>query len=465
MGLSVLQFAVRTFVTVLLALARSYDSDIAVNGDSSEQQIEAAFRKLMRKVHPDKGGRNEDAQRLQQAREDWRVDLGKAPAATARGEVPVLPIAEESAGSSFRLHAAAVLLTYQNFTEALWQDFLLWIPTQLKEWSAKHWCATLETCKSKKLHVHLMLQFRSTIDRRNLSCFVFEGLRPNASEGGRDLCGEGLGGRRFQLSVDRGFFYVWADKIGTVRDNAGDPCVAGNYQPAWTDIKFKYQVLGKWPETLWKKYMLTHDVYQEYIFLTRDGIGGRKRNLDLCRAKEEADEAALEIEARVKRIKGNPTLFKPFPRIVEAENWLMMFQQDALRYPILIAKGPSRAGKTEWAKSLFRCPLELKIGSLTHFPDGMREFNRKKHDGIVLDDVRDLAFLSEHQDKLQGKYDTLVEFATTPGGTCSYKKDLYAVPIVATVNFSTANLDMLDTHDWMSNPGNRIIIEYQGFQY
>ena len=169
MGLSVLQFAVRTFVTVLLALARSYDSDIAVNRDSSEQQIEAAFRKLMRKVHPDKGGRNEDAQRLQQAREDWRVALGKAPAATARGEVPVLPIAEESAGSSFRLQATAVLLTYQNFTEALWQDFLLWIPTQLKEWTAKHWCATLETCKSKKLHVHLMLQFRSKIDRRNLS--------------------------------------------------------------------------------------------------------------------------------------------------------------------------------------------------------------------------------------------------------------------------------------------------------
>ena len=88
----------------------------------------------------------------------------------------------------------------------------------------------------------------------------------------------------------------------------------------------------------------------------------------------------------------------------------------ALRYPLLLVLGPSHTGKTEWAKSLFCKPLELKIGTLEHFPEKMREFDRNFHDGLVLDDVRDLKFLSDHQDKLQGKYDSRVEFASTPGG-------------------------------------------------
>ena len=49
--------------------------------------------------------------------------------------------------------------------------------------------------------------------------------------------------------------------------------------------------------------------------------------------------------------------------------------------------------------------LVLQIGSLIQLPDSMRKFSKKKHDGLLLDDVRDFLFLSEHQEKLQGKYD------------------------------------------------------------
>ena len=61
--------------------------------------------------------------------------------------------------------------------------------------------------------------------------------------------------------------------------------------------------------------------------------------------------------------------------------------------------GRSRKGKTEWACSLFKNPLLLRIGSLTHFPEQMRNFKRGFHDGVVLDDLRDLRFLTEHQDR------------------------------------------------------------------
>ena len=51
-----------------------------------------------------------------------------------------------------------------------------------------------------------------------------------------------------------------------------------------------------------------------------------------------------------------------------------------------------------------------------HFPDGIRNFDRKRHDGIVLDDVRDFYFLVYHQEKLQGKVGRSVTFFETPSG-------------------------------------------------
>ena len=130
------------------------------------------------------------------------------------------------------------------------------------------------------------------------------------------------------------------------------------------------------------------------------------------------------------------------------------------RYPILVIWGKSFTGKTEFAHSLFKKALELKLGALTHFPEKMRQFDNDVHDGIILDDVRDLNFCSEHQDKLQGKYSGSVEFASTAGGTCAFEADLFAVPFVVTVNDSTRNLAFLDTHDWLGLQKNRVVLHW-----
>ena len=91
----------------------------------------------------------------------------------------------------------------------------------------------------------------------------------------------------------------------------------------------------------------------------------------------------------------------------------------------------------------------------------MGRFQRGKHDGIVLDDVRDCAFSVRHQEKLQGKYDCRAEFASTPGGQCAYSHDLFAIPIVATINNSTAHLELLQSDDWLGHPGNRVFLNFQ----
>lgn len=459
------QIAKRALVNVICALAQIYGVRVVCKRDSPDEVVLKDFRRLALKAHPDRGGKQEHQQQLNDARLEWEAAKkpGSAPRAPVGTSIVPLPVSSSSSRKDYRIQATAVLLTYQSISGLdQWVRFNAFVAARLRAWTVKHWCSTLESGsgEASTFHIHLMLQFCSTVDKTSRP-FVFENVKPNVQPS--DLCGEGLRRKKLQTSIDRGFFYVWADKIGTARMATGEPCVAGNYFPCWTDEKLCYQVLGAWPEKLWKQRKLSSDIYRVYLFKTRDGVVGRKRNLEAVLEEEDRLEIAAEIDATTARIRSNPALYRAFPQVPEVSAWLRLFQEDALRYPVLLLMGPSMSGKTEFANSLFKKPLELKIGPLLHFPDKLRSFDRKLHDGLVLDDVRDLRFLTENQDKIQGKYNVELEFGITPGGQCNYQKYLFRVPIVATINYSTLNLEFLETHDWLSKAGNRVVVNFPGF--
>ena len=71
-GASPVQLAKRAFVVVLRALAAVYTIGLSVTRDSSDRDVEKAFRKVAARVHPDKGGSTSDSQRLHAARDAWR---------------------------------------------------------------------------------------------------------------------------------------------------------------------------------------------------------------------------------------------------------------------------------------------------------------------------------------------------------------------------------------------------------
>jgi hypothetical protein len=181
-----------------------------------------------------------------------------------------------------------------------------------------------------------MLQFRKS-EERTLTSFKYKDSRPDAST--NDLCGQGQCRKKLQQSLDRGFFYVYADKKGTVRNSAGKECTAANYFPAWTEERFTYEVLGAWPEKLWKQYKVSTAVYEDLLFKSRDGVPSRKRNLDLCREHDEQVATRQAIDERTTRIRSNPEIYRPFPEVPAAKEWLELFKKDALRYPILVVFG------------------------------------------------------------------------------------------------------------------------------
>ena len=373
MPASAAQLAKRAFISVLLTLAVAYDIVVNVNRDSADGLVAEAFRQVSRKAHPDKGGRVADQQRLNAAKEAWdkarqqmpppgRRPRGsqprpRAPPRQAGGLAPAAAGHNAQDAKEYRINAAAILLTYQGVVGyEQWLRFVAFAKVNLKKWKAWRWSATLEA-SDDGYHIHLMLQFRSVVDRTTRG-FYFEGVRPNARQ--TDLLDETLATKRFQVAVDRCMFYVFANKIGTVRDPHGHICVDGNYWPCWvSDGLMKYQVLGAWPEKLWKKRRLTHEVYEEYLWLCRDGVLPRKRNLEAVREHEAEEADEEEIAANVKRIRSNPLLYRPFAEVPAVKAWLALFETDMLRYPILAVLAPSLSGKTEFAKSLFKAPLEL----------------------------------------------------------------------------------------------------------
>ena len=360
------------------------------------------------------------------------------------------------ARQDYRVSCEVVLLTYQGVAEEAWEPFVKYVNLSLQKWRVVRWGATLEKADTSSLHFHLVLQFKEKVDRIT-RYFSFDGIVPNAST--NDYLGEAYAkSKKLQESVNRCFFYVWADKEGTLRDHEGQPCFAGNHEPVWTKArkgKGRYQVLGKWCENLWKQRKLSHSTYEEYLFLARGGVVSRKRNLDTVRAWEERRTERVERSEAAKRVHASFAKFDTEP-VVEA--WLRTFELELDRYAFLVVLGPSRAAKTEYAKSLFKNPLVLKVGDLEQFPDGMRAFQRGVHDGIVLDDIRDFKFCVRHQDKLQGKVDTEEEFGTTPGGGYAYHKWLWRIPFVITANLTTRSRDLLDSNDFLGNSENRVVV-------
>ena len=468
----------RALVAFLLSLAATYGFTVSLDRDSADGAVVRAVRRVLLRIHPDKGGNVADTQKLNDLKDKWeqarrgtgggkpRGGRKPKPKAPPQNSAPALSAPDNSAAAnappSYRIQSLGALLTYHNVVDvAQWRRFVTHVESKVAEWGVRNWCATLERTKQGRLHIHLMMQYNAANSERFSAAYTFEGLKCNVAP--NDLLGEGFSRRKMQESIDRGMFYVYADKLGTERDSTGAQCTAGNYFPCWTDKERTYVVKGRWAQTLWQAHKLSHAVHEEYIFLCREGVLAKKRNLDAVREREAAAALKIEIDERTKRIRENPSLYRPFPVVPAAVEWLKVFTRDAMRYPILIVVGPSMSGKTEWAKSLFRKPLELKIGSLEHFPERMRSFVRGEHDGLVLDDIRDLAFLVRHQDKLQGKYDAPVEFASTPGGGLAYFRDLYQVPVVATANRTTANLHFLEdkeTNDFLGDEGNRVVVHF-----
>ena len=186
------------FGKVLLTLAQVYELALTGKRDSWEKDLFKASKRVALKAHPDKGGTDKDFKTFQAAREKWevlRTTRAERPVGRrwgqARAEATVASVVGSgSAPESYRVRGCSVSLSYHGFSDcASWKEFLDFVEAYLEKWGVDRWCATLERSTSGKLHTHLVLQFRTAVDR-TARFFAFKSRAPNASV--NDLLNEGL---------------------------------------------------------------------------------------------------------------------------------------------------------------------------------------------------------------------------------------------------------------------------------
>ena len=139
-----LQVCQRAFVSALLAAAARLQVAPGVNRDSDPQALREACSKVFRKAARSRDG--QDLRPLRAAKAEWESALGQRD---ARGR----PCASEA---GYRVEATAVLLTYQSFDGLdQWRRFACFVQQKTSTWQVKYWCATLEKCKTGRLHAHV----------------------------------------------------------------------------------------------------------------------------------------------------------------------------------------------------------------------------------------------------------------------------------------------------------------------
>ena len=235
------QNALREYKRSVWRLLRKYGVDPLCK-DCTEAAVSRAHRSLLKKVHPDKGGNAEDfrvahdakavLQRVLKEIESPGVSPGMSPPPapsppppapsphTARtmkrpaaASAPKLPPKKFATGSprspsgteanvvamvseslceycgvphgeakGYRIRSTGVLLTYNGAMladDSTWSVFKRWVGDHVSTWGVLYHCCTMELCRRRRRHLHLMLQFRKPVDCLS-SRFAFQGILPNA---------------------------------------------------------------------------------------------------------------------------------------------------------------------------------------------------------------------------------------------------------------------------------------------
>ncbi|CAL1169740.1 unnamed protein product [Cladocopium goreaui] len=259
----------------------------------------------------------------------------------------------------------------------------------------------------------------AAVDWTSLRCVVFVGVRPDAAP-----CT--ARGPRLRQALDHGHFYVYANKVGTLRVETS------GYIP-WED----YPVKGWWLDNLWTEHKLSHDVYLEYSYRVRIGFMGRQRQIDCVREHERK----LAFQAQQRQVADAlALLMRPFrPEVLSRlQPWVSQYQSVQLRYKFLVLRGGSQTGKSTLAKSLghlfgWRRPFVQTVQS-AEAPD-LKAYSPEEHGYILFDNVNHMDFILNERALFQANND-LHTLGASRTGIYSYSVWLFRCPLVVTVDLS-----------------------------
>ena len=359
---------------------------------------------------------------------------------------------EEDEVVGFRLRGTSFLLTYnwdffgKDFpdgtpaaasAEDLWRLWGVFKAQTKKGVQVKKSTSTLEASLNSDLpgrvHFHWKVDVATALDEQNTVCFAFHGVKPDARRPFVAPGSKAARGANFAESSNRGHFYCWAPKTGTLYKGT-------NWKP-WTD----YRVMGKWLDDLWSDGKLDNDTYEPLALRVRVGFAERKRNVAAVRAAEKEawiDKRISLVDVAMDKIRA------PFLTFPAVRQWEDSFVTLDFRWKLLALVADSASGKSNYAESLFSKPLVLTVEEAEHLD--LRSFQCDEHDGLVLDNCNSWAQLLRWRAALQAR-NSKSRGGQSATNVYSYPQYLYGVAVVATVDWDAPDSYLVDENSpWRS---------------
>ena len=309
---------------------------------------------------------------------------------------------------------------FQSFVEDLGSH------KQFPTWAC---CMELNTHarQGSKVHLHAFLgqdcsYFNfATFYRKvvlKLSDVIWQGIKPHVQ------IMRPMGKNGMQLSSAHGLYYVMAPKIGQLYQ-------AGSKIPHEQFAVLPRTILG-----LWQARKLTSQNARTELIKTRArGIQGACDLIQYVDNEVSMDAHQEELQSLRSKLRGAMVRFIEHRQV---NAWKLQYQPSLRgsqhRYKLLLLRGPSRAGKSMYARHLFGDENTLLInfqGLSDTLPD-LRHFKRNKHKAIILDEANPLQVLS-NKALLQAQIEP-VQMAQSQCGVFRYFLWVYGVAFILCSN-------------------------------
>ena len=332
----------------------------------------------------------------------------------------------------YRLESKAFMLTYNSelITADVWPSFETFTSDSARRLGARAWAACLETSQTPgryHLHSYYFWTDGRGVRLKNLDTFVFLAATPRA-----DVCRAGARDRVNRPAALRGLYYVAIMKRGTLAANT-------NYH-AWTD----YFPKPSWVTGWWNQHKLTHEQYLRESVLFRTGHRARQAEVDAVMEAERRQYLKRRHEEAMTVLQARRREFKPKP--LQVRRWLAAFGVPDWRYAMLVLVGPSKMGKSEWAKDMRGPQKTLLVDCQNALHPDLAEFDPLRHEAVVLDEISGADFVIRNKKLLQGHVDG-ARLGQSPTQRYAYDISLWRVPIILTCNHWDPEVDVMRPSD------------------
>jgi hypothetical protein len=198
-----------------------------------------------------------------------------------------------------------------------------------------------------RIHLHTFMSNHSGNSRVRMKFLidmvVFDGWRPHVSY---TVCAGGATGRStksMNARINEGHYYLQFAKYGSLRRDTN-----------WRKHK-DFPVQKKWIFNRYKVRQMSDEVAEEELVDARDGV--RSAVEELRAIKRFMIERALRARVEESLISHGQNFQQFIPMTEKMVEWRSQYQhvhdRSQTRFNVLVLDGPSRTGKTSWARSMF----------------------------------------------------------------------------------------------------------------